>query len=80
MAFGLRIQRCLKTFCRTAVPVQLPECPLPPAPDAFAAEPWGDGWPEAELLQVAKYIRGSIHFRTSARWKRVFPETFPGGI
>ena len=41
----------------------------------FAKLPWSD-WPEANLVHVLKYLRGSKHLNPPDYWKAVFPKPF----
>jgi hypothetical protein len=69
--FGLRVLRCFQDFCQDVArpPVAEPE----DAPQLFQAAEVGDTWPEADLLSVCVYLRGSKHLRVSERWKAAFP-------
>ena len=42
------------------------------ATEAFAKAPWED-WPEANLRQVAKYLRGNKSLQLPAAWREVVP-------
>ena len=74
IAFGLRILRFLPKICAGATG-------LPPlatsteqvAVDMFKALPTEDNWSGANLEDVIRYLRGSIHLRLPEYWKQVFP-------
>lgn len=75
IAFGLRMLRLLPRLCLTAA--GQPVVAAADAPSVFFETPWGDCWPEANVLQACIYMRGSFHLRASSRWKVVFPESYP---
>jgi len=39
---------------------------------AFKEAPWVD-WPEADLRQVVRYVRGNRHLNAPPEWREVFP-------
>ena len=44
-------------------------------PDIFMSISWQD-WPEANLREVAVYLRGGRSLALSPNWRRVFPTTW----
>lgn len=76
--FGLRILRLLPKLLQQVWSYKLSDAAASAdAPKLFSSTLWGDQWQEASLLEVAIYLRGSIHLRASPRWKETFPTTFP---
>lgn len=75
--FGLRILRLLPRLRQQVWSYKLNDAAADDAPKRFSSTLWGDQWQEASLLEVAIYLRGSIHLRASPRWKETFPVSFP---
>lgn len=77
IAFGLRIMRYLPKLRAGATgwPPLDEQGGGQDAISMFRAMPMGpDNWSEASLLDVVKYLRGSIHLRLPQDWKDAFPE------
>jgi hypothetical protein len=76
IAFGLRIMQYLPKLRSgsTGCPPLDGQDGKPDAISMFRAMPMGpDNWSEASLLDVVKYLRGSIHLRLPQEWKDAFP-------
>lgn len=82
IAFGLRVQRLLKTFVKhrsepTKLPNEPPEgwnVPLMFQRMSFKST----NWSEARLRECCIYLRGSKGLNVPQRWKNVFPTDLEG--
>lgn len=77
LPFGLKVVQLMPRIMSSAVGFSVSGENSIDVLAEFASMPWGDLWPEAKLLDACIYLRGSIHLATSARWKAVFPTTYP---
>ena len=76
IAFGLRVQRILpKLLQKKSTAPRLATEPAEGwnAPAMFQRLNFEDSWAEAELMESCIYLRGSVHLKVPARWKRAFP-------
>ena len=76
IAFGLRVQRILpKLLQKKSTAPRLATEPAEGwnAPAMFQRLNFEDSWAEAELVESCIYLRGSVHLKVPARWKRAFP-------
>ena len=44
-----------------------------PLHQLFAEMPWGDLWPDAKLVEVVRYLRGSTKLAIPAGWRELIP-------
>ena len=76
IAFGLRVQRILpKLLKKKSTAPRLPTEPAEGwnAPAMFQRLDFEDSWEEAKLMESCIYLRGSVHLKVPARWKKAFP-------